>query len=134
MKHVRLAAFLSSIVLTLALSSLAQTSQPAKPEPASPPAHATTQNVSPVDKIQNTMPRQSPGGSFDSGIYLQRMAGTGMCGSIVSYNFSKGENPILETVTTCTPSDVTTIRRAHGHDQKPTVPQFREIKDTQAKP
>lgn len=81
------------------------------------------------------MSRQSPGGSFDGGIYLPRMTGTGtMCGSIVSYNFSQGENPILDSVTTCTPSGVTTVRRANSQDQKPAVPQFREIKDEQPKP
>jgi hypothetical protein len=184
MKKVRLLAFLSSIVLVLTLSSLAQTSQPSKPEPALPPAQATPQNVAPQtttpddahkavdssgrikikivprrdkknlpwqlpdtplvpgvsaqateDRIQNAMPRQRPGGSFDRGIYLPRMGGTGtMCGSIVSYNFSEGENPILDSVTTCTPSGVTTVRRANGQDQKPAVPQFREIKDEQPKP
>jgi hypothetical protein len=86
------------------------------------------------DRILNAMPLQSPGG-FDRGIYVQRMAGTGtVCGSIVSYNFSPGENPILESVTKCTPTDGTAVHRTDGQDEKPAVPQFREIKDTPPKP
>lgn len=178
MKQVRFPAFMFLIVVVPGLSSLAQTSQPSKAEPAPPAAQATPLDPSPQvtapekvvepsateggrikvkivprrdqmsipwqlpdaplapralaqdaqNRILNAMPLQSPGG-FDRGIYLRRMAGTGTCGSIVSYNFSPGENPVLESVTKCTPSGITTVRRANRQDEKPAVPQFREIKD-----
>ncbi|MGH9567299.1 MAG: hypothetical protein ACRD4I_15065 [Candidatus Angelobacter sp.] len=50
----------------------------------------------------------------DSGIYLNRGAGSTTCGSIVSYNFSPGDHPQLESITTCTPSNAVATKRARG--------------------
>jgi hypothetical protein len=62
--------------------------------------------------------------SVDPGIFLRRGAGN-FCGSIVSYNFSRGDNPQLESVTTCTPADAIVTRRAQGQDKKPSAPLLR---------
>lgn len=40
-------------------------------------------------------------------------ANSNECLSIVSYNFSAGANPQLESVTTCTPSNTVLTRRTH---------------------
>lgn len=46
-----------------------------------------------------------------------------MCGAIVSYNFSPGSNPQLESVTTCTPANTVLTRRAHKQRfKKPMMP------------
>jgi len=63
-----------------------------------------------------------PQGEFDRGIYLRK--GGGGCISIISYNFSPGENPQLENVTTCTPANITKALRARGKDKKPVAPLF----------
>lgn len=63
---------------------------------------------------------------MDRGIRLSP-AGAGMCGSIVSYNFSPsapGEVPHLESVTTCTPADKVVQRRAQNPGRKPSPPQL----------
>ena len=65
-----------------------------------------------------------PEHSVDPGIFLRRAAGN-FCGSIVSYNFSPGDNPQLESVTTCTPADGIVTRRALGIDKKPPAPLLR---------
>jgi hypothetical protein len=59
-------------------------------------------------------PFRPPGPEVDPGMRLSRGRGNG-CGAIVSYNFSPGESPELESVTTCTPSDG--IRTLRTHDQ-----------------
>lgn len=46
--------------------------------------------------------------------------------SIVSYNFSQGEAPKLESVTTCTPSTTVVTRRARGVEKKPQGPQLQK--------
>jgi hypothetical protein len=56
-------------------------------------------------------------GDFDRGIYLG--AAGNICGSIVSYNFSQGENPELESITTCTPANRVTSKRARGRQPQP---------------
>ena len=55
---------------------------------------------------------QKPDTAFDEGIYAG--ARGNMCGAIVSYNFSQGMNPQLESVTTCTPSNAVVQQRARG--------------------
>jgi hypothetical protein len=67
---------------------------------------------------------QKPDTTFDEGIYAQR-AGGNMCGAIVSYNFSPGINPQLESVTTCTPSNAVVQQRArHRRPLKSPTPQL----------
>ncbi len=60
---------------------------------------------------------------LDPGIRLKHHAGNS-CASIVSYNFSPGDNPELESVTTCTPADAVTTRRAQDKRKKPSAPLF----------
>ncbi len=55
---------------------------------------------------------QKPDTAFDQGIYAR--TGGNMCGAIVSYNFSPGLNPHLESITTCTPSNAAVQQRARG--------------------
>jgi hypothetical protein len=66
------------------------------------------------------LPDQPLDPQIDQGIFL-RAAGN-MCGSIVSYNFSRGDNPELQSVTTCTPSDAVRTLRTRDQDQKPQAP------------
>lgn len=63
---------------------------------------------------------------FDRGIFLRHGTGN-TCGSIVSYNFSPGNNPQVESVTTCTPSDAVVTRNALGKDKKAPAPLFQLI-------
>lgn len=63
---------------------------------------------------------------LDRGIRVHP-AGAGMCGSIVSYNFSPtapGEVPHLESVTTCTPADKIVQRHAKNPGRKQSPPLF----------
>ena len=75
---------------------------------------------------QQPLPDVSP----DPGIYLRRTAGLGnLCGSIVSYNFSPGDNPKLESVTTCTPAGIVESRRAgDDEEKKPLAPRILRTK------
>src|SRR5215468_10131798 len=64
-----------------------------------------------------------PQGPIDPGIYLPKTAGLGhVCGAIVSYNFSPGENPHLESITTCTSADKVQSRRAQDEEKSPPAP------------
>ncbi len=50
--------------------------------------------------------------NFDQGIYLPTYAdGQSTCASIMSYNFSPGDNPQLKSVTTCTPAQPHSVYR-----------------------
>ena len=77
-----------------------------------------------ADSFDGALPGQSFQQSPDPGIVLNRGTGN-VCGSIVSYNFSPGDNPQLESVTTCTPRGKVTTRRALGNDKKPPAPLLR---------
>ncbi|HLJ25865.1 MAG TPA: hypothetical protein VKY85_04085 [Candidatus Angelobacter sp.] len=86
-------------------------------------------------KISSQRPRQlpdvreAPGHSFnpaiDKGIFLRSDAGTGntICEAIVSYNFSRGDSPHVESVTTCTSTNKVIMRQAEG-DETPRVPRL----------
>jgi hypothetical protein len=65
---------------------------------------------------------KSSSDSFDGGIYLRQTEGANVCAAIVSYNFSSGENPRLESVTTCTPGNAVTSKRARGPNKMPQGP------------
>ena len=68
-------------------------------------------------KIQKRLPDVPP--DPDPGIYLRKSALLGnACGSIVSYNFSTGDNPRLRSITTCTPAGIVESRRARDNDEK----------------
>lgn len=71
-----------------------------------------------------------PGG-FDRGIYARQADGANVCGSIVSYNFSLGANPQLESVTTCTPSNAVTSKRARVPNKKPEGPRVLQAAEQQ---
>ena len=83
----------------------------------------TVQRLADRDQQGVTPPERS----IDPGIYPSKVAGLGgVCGSIVSYNFSPGENPQLESVTTCTPSGTVATRRAEGQGKKTPTPQIQK--------
>jgi hypothetical protein len=72
-------------------------------------------------------PKQLSDGPLDPGIFLPRSASlNGACGSIVSYNFSQGENPQLESITTCTPSNALATLKANDKENKRLAPQLRK--------
>ena len=58
----------------------------------------------------------------DPGIRLRAAGGPKMCGSITSYNFSPGDNPQLQSITTCTPSQGVRTLRTHDEYEKPEAP------------
>jgi hypothetical protein len=62
---------------------------------------------------------------FDQGIYLRPSGLSKTCASIVSYNFTQGDNPQLQSVTTCTPAEGVRTKRAEDRNQnrKPQPPQ-----------
>jgi hypothetical protein len=75
-----------------------------------------------LPRYQETPPR----GDFDRGIYVRKPAARDeSCASIISYNFSVGENPQLESVTTCTSASTTNSLRTRGKDKKPPAPLFK---------
>ena len=76
--------------------------------------------------VQSQEKGQHPSTDFDRGIRLTPAAGEAMCGSIVSYNFSQGEAPKLESVTTCTPSTTVVTQRARGVEKKPQGPHLQK--------
>ncbi len=65
---------------------------------------------------------QSPTGQrpkFDQGIYLPKFAdGRSTCAAIMSYNFSPGDNPQLQSVTTCTPAHPHSVYRTNDERKK----------------
>ncbi len=69
---------------------------------------------------------RSPNPNLDRGIFMPHPSAGNGCGSIVSYNFSPGDNPQLESITTCTPSDAVATRRAEGEGKKPSTPQIQK--------
>ena len=82
------------------------------------------ESLQPYRLLAGNGPRRDRGpGSFDDGIYLRQVDGANVCGAIVSYNFSSGENPQLESVTTCTPTNAVRSMRARGKNKMPKRPQ-----------
>ena len=66
------------------------------------------------DSIERSQRRK-----LDPGIYLPRYAGgTSMCAAIMSYNFTPGDNPKLESVTTCTPARPHSVYRTNDENKK----------------
>jgi len=74
--------------------------------------------------------RPLPDRDLDPGIYMKRSAGLNgnICGSIVSYNFSKGDNPRLESITTCTPAIPDPGMRANDERKPPEPPRIIQTK------
>jgi hypothetical protein len=142
MRDLRFSGFL--LVAILSSMAWAQTTEPSTPQQLPPPESKQAQDQIPAttaaapevqtDRVKRTeRKRIDPfelGEDFreamDRGIRLNP-AGAGMCGSIVSYNFSTsapGEVPHLESVTTCTPADNVVQRRAEDPRKKPSPPRF----------
>ena len=119
----------STCVLPL---SLAQTSpsQNAKraAEPSSPAGQTNrdeTQSNALKDFEARAKQTSNHFSQIDRGIFLQNSSEPGsVCGAIISYNFSRGDNPRLESVTTCTPAGKVTNRYADGKSKKPAGPQL----------
>lgn len=73
--------------------------------------------------LAENLQREGQRGSLDSGIYVRQVDGATVCGAIVSYNFSAGDNPQLQSVTTCTPNNAVNSQRARVRNPKPAGPQ-----------
>jgi len=100
------------LTIFLAATAVAQTQNPAQPKHPVTQAQPRAAQAS----AQNPAP--------DGGIYLQHVDGANMCASIMSYNFSPGDNPQLESVTTCTPTDTQATKRARVPRPAPSGPQL----------
>jgi hypothetical protein len=133
------------------LSSYAQTTQPASNQGSaaaqSTPAPGATEpyTIFPAKPPRFQIPPGRPSGNFqlhgklpryeetpprgdmDRGIYVRKpvAGGNESCASIISYNFSPGDNPQLESVTSCTSRSMTNTLRARGKDEKPAAPLFK---------
>jgi hypothetical protein len=122
MHFLRFAAFLIAAVLLVPAAS-AQTSQPQLPQSQYHPSWSQTSQPE-IPHFQHQSRHALPdhpvfplSGNLDRGIYLG--AAGNICGSIVSYNFSPGESPQLESITTCTPANRVTSKRARGRLPQP---------------
>jgi len=91
------------------------------------PARKPSRDFQILGQSRRPLKPTPPQGEFDRGIYAMRLAPAGeeMCGSIMSYNFSEGEHPQLESVTTCTSASTIKSLRARGKDKKPVAPLFK---------
>jgi hypothetical protein len=64
---------------------------------------------------------------IDPGINLPRTASLdAICGSILSYNFSAGEHPSLESITTCTPAKTTRTLKVDHEKEREASPQLQK--------
>lgn len=100
-------------------SSFAQSAQRQSDSPAQ--AAPTQQSPSPGFAPKNHLPN----GPADPWTFMRKNAANAVCGSIVSYNFSAGENPRLLSVTTCTTGGKALSRRVHKEgEMKLTLPQW----------
>lgn len=118
---------------TLPQSKQPAPSQPATPDAATPPAQnsAPEFKLFPAPRFQYNAPRRTLDPASlprpqemipDRGIYLKHPDGSNSCASIVSYNFSPGDNPQLESVTTCTPANTQATKRARAPHPAPQGP------------
>lgn len=133
MRLLRLLAVSLCVSSLFLLPSFAQTPQPS-PEQQAPPQlsgdflnkaylqqWAAEQKQFRIQGSRREMPVQEAPKPFagDPGIVAnQPNASSNECLAIVSYNFSPGNNPHLENVTTCTPSSKVLTRRAHREKGK----------------
>jgi hypothetical protein len=148
MKFLGLAAFSILFGCALALSACAQATQhgagqnPTVPPTAQTPGVPEPFSLAPAKPPRFRLPARKPSrdlvvhgpryqetppeGEFDRGIYVRKPAAgdNESCASIISYNFSPGENPHLESVTTCTSASMTNTLRARGKETKRVAPLF----------
>jgi len=150
MKLLRLAVLAALLGCVVVVPASAQTTQPAPDQgsaaaqsapapgatepytifPAKPPRFQLPARKSHNFYVLGQEPRYQetpPRGDFDRGIYVRKPAARSdeSCASILSYNFSPGENPQLESVTTCTSARMTNALRARSKDKKPVAPLFK---------
>ena len=107
--------FLRFAATILAVALIVPAAWAQNPQSETAPQHQPSQAI-PAHQMH------SQRGDLDRGIYLS--AAGNLCGSIVSYNFSPGENPQLESITTCTPSNRVTSKRAGSRQP---LPQSRRV-------
>ena len=79
-------------------------------------AAAAQTNVQPAATPAPVAPQHS---NYDRGVYLPALDTDAACGKIMSFNFTRGENPRLKSVTTCTPLNRRTEKRADSPAPKP---------------
>jgi hypothetical protein len=102
----------------------APSSQPAPAQDPAQPMPRWRFDRVPVQK-SNPDAKQLPEMRVDPGIYLRPSAGLdSRCAAILSYNFSPGENPLLQSITTCTPASSVRILKADHEVQQ--VPSSRQ--------
>ena len=68
--------------------------------------------------------------TYDRHIYVPIDGSTNGCFKIKSFNFTRGANPRLKSVTTCTPMKARTEKRAEGLAPQPR-PEFRLVQDAE---
>lgn len=134
MRLLRLLAVFLCISGLFLLSSFAQTSQASSGQNTSPQLSGDFLNQAYVQWLaaqqkqfdsqrsrREILAQEAPPKPFmgDPGIVVKRPnLSSNACGSIVSYNFSPGNNPHLESVTTCTPSSQVLTRRTRRYKGK----------------
>ena len=90
-----------------------------------------------ITTAQTTSPKNDTGTSaqtqptrYDRNIYVPIDGSANVCANIRSFNFTRGPNPRLKSVTTCTPMRARTEKRAEGPAPQP-QPEFRLVQDAE---
>ncbi len=106
------------ITMALAVSSFAAQSAP-QPKKERPSIQSPTGQAAAIQKQLNLAAHMVQRPNFDQGIYLPTFAdGQSTCAAIMSYNFSPGDNPELQSVTTCTPAHPHSVYRTNDERRK----------------
>ena len=116
-----LSAFLVLMMLFAATTFAAQSTRPASEAAIQLPkanihaAQETAKVNAPQADSNEVLERRK----LDPGIYLPTYAdGQSSCAAIRSYNFTPGDNPKLESVTTCTPARPHSVYRTNDENKK----------------
>jgi hypothetical protein len=90
---------------------------------------AAQTTASSITRDANTSP-QTQQTTFDRHIYVPVDGSANVCAKIKSFNFTTGPNPKLKSITTCTPLNARSQKRAQ--DETPTPhPEFRLVESAQ---
>jgi hypothetical protein len=110
-------------------------SQPAFQLPK-PDANAAQKHLTVIAPQKNDSMEMLQRRKLDKGIYLPTYAdGKSMCAAIMSYNFTPGDNPVLKSVTTCTPARPNSVYRTDDENrQRPQTPSLLMISSPQSVP
>lgn len=105
--------------------------QPTTQSPKAPDAPKRVLLVQPQASVPEDMFQRR---DFDKGIYMPTYAdGTSMCAAIMSYNFTPGDNPVLKSVTTCTPARRNRVYRTNEKNNlRPPAPLLQLISSPQS--